>query len=460
MEYGARQRLSFIAVILAVFFYATGNFGFLNIFNARREAQLMLLVPLSLAFMLSCTNLKRRLLDPLLVLVIALFLRELLLGSPWLDVINAFMLVMIVQVLLNAEPSLVRRTLVSIVCLAAVFSLMGLVQAVIYFIRPELIDLTNRPYASDTGSDPVILNTAWQYLGFNTAGEGTYVFGRTFTRLHSFASEPSALVCTLFLPGLLGLTLGGGYRWLAFVILLFVVGPVQGGSIWLSCGLGAVLYLYFGATERYPRILLSRAVGVFTMTALLGVIVMLQSIVVNDFVGSLNSKMVALNSVSTAFESKTMSGQVRLSGLQEAYAWVFAHPFGAESAPEMAGIALVFALGSFVGFAGIALCFWLYIHLLQQMADSFRVSTDFWSKVAICGCGGALLQAFFFNGYGWLTPAGLMVLALMRRWFTPSNLAQSQGIARRPLWRRVVAGLGLGKHQTDGLRPKTVPNQT
>lgn len=451
MQTRSRFGFSPTAWLFAALFFSTGNFGLLNIYHVRREAQLLSLVALAVVFMTSLARPTRRVLDPLLVLMILLLLRELVIMSTWFDVTNAVVLLAIVYVILNADRTVVRSILVSIVHLAAFFSFMGLVQAVVYFVRPELIDLTTRPYASDTGSDPIVLNSAWQYLGFNTAGEATFVLGRTFTRLHSFASEPSALVVTLFAPGLLALTLGRGYRWLAFVILLFVVGPVQGGAIWLSCGIGAVLYVYFGATERFPRLLLSRAVGVFTMTALLAVIVMLQRIDVNDFVGSISSKMVPLNAVSTAFESKTLSGQERLSGLQEAYTWVFAHPFGGESLPEMPGIALVFALGAYAGFAGIVLCIWFYVLLLQQLADSFRVSTDLWTKVAICGCGGAFLQAFFFNGFGWLTPAGLIIMALLRNWVTPVNHASGQMPAGRPLWQRLLASTDLSTRRMNGL---------
>jgi len=421
---------------LSVLVYASGNFGVLNVLGIRRIAQIALMIPVLVAFILSFSNVRRRLFDPIWLLAVLLLIRELVFGSQWIDLFNAVVLVMVVQAILAGNRALVRSTLVGIVCLAAIFSLMGLIQAAVYFAKPELIDLANRPYSSETGADTVYLSSGWQYLGFNAADEGMFLFGRPFTRLNSFGSEPSVLVSTLLVPGLLGLTLGGAYRLFALVILVFVIGPVQGGTIWLSCAIGAMLFFYFSAAERFPRLLMRPAAGLITVASVLALMVFLQKIDTADFTAGLVTNLDKMSAVSSTFGSKTMSSEARLTGSQEAYAWVVAHPFGSLDGPAAAGMALIYAVGYLAGYIGMALCVWCFVMLLQQMADVFRTASGKWAKVAISGCGGALLQAFFFSGYGWITPAGFIMFALIRRWLVPACLVENRQAKGRPLLRR------------------------
>lgn len=441
---GARRNGSFESSLLkwcavwsvSAMFYATGNFGFLNIFGIRRAAQAVLLLPLLLGFIGSFRGRRNSCLDPVFWLATVIFLRSAVPPIVWADVVNGIILVLVVQIGLASDRSTTQRIIGGVVSLACLFSAMALIQSVVYFVRPHLIDLTSRPYQSDTGAQTISLSSPWQYLGFNTADEATFVLGRQFTRLHSFVSEPSAIISTFLVPGFLGLTVPGRIRAFAIIVLLFALGPVQGGTVWLSAVLGAGLYFAFWAGAHVPRWLSRRTLGLVAVAATLAVIVILQRFDVEELTARVVTGMGNLNEVSTAFGSKTMSGRIRLAGMQEAYDWVLRHPWGGDDGPAAAGMGIVYALGYLAGYFGLAVCIWMFIVLLQQFADTFRQHRCRWTRIAVCGCGGALLQAFFFSGYGWITPAGLLMLALMRRWFRPDGLARTEDRRGRPWWKR------------------------
>lgn len=410
---------------LALIFFATGNFGFLNIFGIRREAQAFLSVGLFAVFMTAFSGSWRHYLNPIVLLALILLTREVLTYTSLMDIMSVVLILMVAIVLLVYGHRLAEETLKWILWGSALFSAMGLIQAGIFFFRPDIIQYTTRPYSSDTGSATVMLSHPIQYLGFNTAEESLYVFGHQFSRLNSFASEPSVLVSTFMAPAFLGLGLGGRYRVLALTTLCFVIGPVQSGTIWLSCALGLGMYIYLKTIAK-TRPAVRRTAGLALLLGLVVIVALAQRLNVESVTERLVEFGGKLSQVTSSIESKTSSSNVRLTGMQSAFEWVVANPLGGASGPEVAGMALIYGVGYSGGYLGIALCLWLYSHLLMIMSEAFGAVSSEWIRIGICGCGGALLQAFFFSGYGWLSPAGFMVLTISYL------IAESMAVKVRP----------------------------
>jgi hypothetical protein len=397
---------------LGLLFYASGNFGLTNVLGVRREVQLVLAIPLIAAFVLYFPDWSRRLWNPVMCLSVALICREAIGGVQVIDLVNMLMLFMVAQIILGGGVSFNLSATKCIVCIAAIFSVMGLIEAVIFYIHPEFIALTNRPYESDTGAATIFVSHPIEYLGFNAAGEELYLFGRLYTRLNSFASEPSVLIATLLVPAFLGLTLTRWYRFLGVLILLFAVGPVESGTIWFSCFCGGIMYLYltlmrkmFSSVQRYS--------GLILILLLIGSVVLLQKLDVSDITTSLTSLGERLTNITSTLASKGSSSTLRVGGMQEAFLWVISHPAGSIQGPDVAGLGLVFSIGYLSGYVGIGMCVWMYIQIFQNLARAFISADSRWTKLGICGCGGALLQAFFFSGLGWITPAGFIIFTLL-----------------------------------------------
>ena len=361
--------ISFSAAVIASLFFATGNFGLLNVLGIRRETQTLLMMPLVVAFVACIPRSSRALTHPLWLLAVVLLGHEVLSGVSFADLANGVVVVFVTQILLSGGSLVCVKALKIVIWLAAVFAVMGLTEAVIFFLDPGLILQTTRPYLSDTGAATVALSHPIQYLGFNTAGEMSFIFGHPFTRLNSFASEPSVLVSILFLPGLMALMLTRLYRVLGSIILLFVVGPVQAGTVWLSCAFGAMVFVYLASIGRMHRLVRQCASGLLLGGMLFGVFA-LGKLDVLDFTSRIVSYG-AYVSTTTTVESKTSSSNLRLGGLQEALAWVVSHPIGSNLGPDVPGIGIAFYVGYLAGVLGMALCVWLYLKMLQGTADTF-----------------------------------------------------------------------------------------
>ena len=155
---------------------------------------------------------------------------------------------------------------------------MVIVQALIVFFKPELIPFLTPAYTSETSASKVDIMHPVALLGFVTS-KTFFVFGHYFTRFRSFAAEPSVLVCSFLVPGILALSYKGYIRIFSIPILFFCVFLAQAGTIWLSILLGVIAWGLFYLLRR--RILL---LSVLPFIVVFVVLVFITKINIPDFV--------------------------------------------------------------------------------------------------------------------------------------------------------------------------------
>lgn len=237
-----RERMlsRFLALLLASWCYATGNFGFLNIFDARREAQVVLII-LTLPFAWVIVKRRAWLRDPVWWLAAITLIGEVVIRRNTLVffLFDRIATVFVVALLVSLSASFSELALSALIALCAVFASMVVVQAAAVWFNADVLRWFVLGYTTSTAAQPIALGHSLEYLGFTTPGAAPF-FGHLFTRFRSFTSEPSVVICAFYAPGILALTFPPPVRYLAIPILAFAAGLSGSGTAFFSVALGLI----------------------------------------------------------------------------------------------------------------------------------------------------------------------------------------------------------------------------
>ena len=128
------------ALLFATVFYSAGNFGLLNLFDFRREFQVILFAMLAPLSVFMFANWQRCMKEPLYLLAIFLLIGELFLRRRIIHIADGLASVGILGVLFALKKREHDRILKCIIMASAIFSVMVIIQAVIVWFNPEVID--------------------------------------------------------------------------------------------------------------------------------------------------------------------------------------------------------------------------------------------------------------------------------------------------------------------------------
>lgn len=420
-----RRGRSFDLVVptLAALYFATGAFGFLNIFGIRRQFQWILAVSLALTLPRVLSGIGRWIREPLWWMSAALVVGQLVLRteSSGFAIFDRVVALYVVSLVFSLSEETVRTILKAIIVLAATFSVMVLIQAFFIKLLPGVLSSFAGAFSSEMEARVIKLGHPLEYLGFVTRDVPGFA---GLPRLQSFASEPSVLICSFLAPAIMSLGFTGRVRKAGIPIILFVVVLAQSGTVVACLFLG---FASFGAL----RLLRSRRAWAVLPFAVLAIAYVLLSQV---DVGVLTSRVGARISLLAAH---TRSGTIRLTDISLHFQNRGQYLLGSPDDPGLpVGMALHMMLAA--GLPGVFLTFLAVGRILRRAAHTFHTGNRN-QRIMAAFASGMLFQAMSFSEYGWMNSAGFLMLALMTRHFAPDaaeDEAPSARVAKRSTSRR------------------------
>ena len=235
-------------VLIACLFYSSGNFGFWNIWGIRREIQILLTLAIFPIYLVVFARFPVLVKKPLILLLFVILIFDLVFqrNIEAVFLMDRIVSIGIIGFILSSHEKYGQKILKWIIVFCCIFSIMSIIQAVIVLAQPELIEPLQVKYSSSFGAFEVEIKHPLSLLGFVIDDRvDTFFLGHQIARFGSFASEPSALVCTFLVPGILALSYRGFIRLCSIPILLFVVFLAQSGTVWLSTFLGLIAWVLF-----------------------------------------------------------------------------------------------------------------------------------------------------------------------------------------------------------------------
>lgn len=402
-----RMLIVILSFIISVLFYSMGNFGFWNIFGIRREVQIVQMSILFPLIVLIIPKLKLLFKSPLFMLLIVIMLMSIVHQidlSRTLDVIVALLIVGFVLFVDNRRTNKILKYIIIFCCL---FSIMQIVQSFFIFLKPELIPLLDSEYSSSHAADKTEIAHPLAYLGFTSYRGGEYyIFGHEISRFRSFASEPSVLVYSFFVPGILALSYTGNIRLCAIPILFFSILLVQSGTIWVATLLGIFfwgLFHFFG-----------RKVQLFSILPFLMVIfwvVILPKTDIYSFVMAMQN-FVGIGDVTYSGLNRAGSIIHRLEPFVDVISLVKTHfLFGTSFYSDFGGSFMLWIILN-TGLIGLIIAVILFSQIFKlsiHCFNKYKGTTQLMAAVLY----GTILQVLLFVCNGWNRSVGFLMLALI-----------------------------------------------
>jgi hypothetical protein len=378
-----------LLIILTVFSF--GNFGFLNIFNLKLEINIfiiLMLIPLSL-YVIS-NKIKYLFNEPFFLLIAYLFISSLFIKNfGFLHSLHMLLSLIVVATLLVLDKKNINYIIKGIILLSSVFSIIGIMLFIYYQFNSQIIEGTERVYASfETYIDlsDVSLNNKFGFI-IETAEKN--LFGLEYIRSRSYCSEPSATIPIFFAIGILALLFAGIFKKAGIIILFFSVILVYSGASILAVLTG--IFIFFIILR------LNININVKILTIMLGSIFLYVLIYFID-----------ITSFVYIPESKVSSITQRLTSVNSGIEGILKNPFVYLDKPinEFNGLFLLW-VGP-IPLIGISLTSYIFYRMLYYtitIYDKYKV----FSILLI----GLLLVVLFFSSTNWSTLTGLIILTII-----------------------------------------------
>ncbi len=431
------------AITFVCVFYSMGQFGVTSIFGVRREAQMVALIALGGLALARLGRLRLSLWNPVVWLLLPgvfISMRE----KETLIQLTAYFVSALAAATFESFEPRGRRTIVKgMVIGSSIFAFLSLVQ-IIYLLSDYtaqgLMTGMNTKEAHATEMEQIAIVHPAMYLGFFNTFHDFRIFGVYVPRVFSFANEPSVLSYSIFAPGLLGFLLGGPWRWLGLVTIVFCLGPAQSGNLWLGVfgGLGvylvSVITRWISGSRRTPATFIA-------VMAIALVLINVGTANMTDFTAWIGAEGQKISGVSTEMGNKEQSAYARLESMQEGLKLVLEHPLG--GAPDFKAVSSPFAVtyGLALGVVGLLIASVSILAIVERLAKHAERSKNqplspaakLVDAAAIYVLCGACLVALLFQGYGWDSSSGLIMLYMIATFpeWAETPKARVAGLARR-----------------------------
>lgn len=408
-----RKEIIAFNLLIAIYFYSSGNFGLTNIFGYRREIQFILLLTIFIGFSILIKHIRVKLTNPVLIFSLTSVLFAIVNIDIWLSVVSFLISILLVLVILNETKSEIRSLIWMIAGLSFVFSLFAFFQLIYFWLYLSYVPGLMGGYSSGMLAEKVRISHPIQYLGFIDTLRSIYLFGIRVPRFYSYAPEPSVLAYSFLAPAFAGMFFKGRIRVFSFVILAFILFLAQSGTLWLAFFMSAVLFLLFNT---FKRIIKKRSKQ-FALIVMFLIPLFFYSLsnfglssVVSTFFYDNQSW---IGEISTIAGTKENSARERIFYMEEGWRIVLANPLGYHGNFKTVGGALLVHYGLFGGFLGIGVVAYLFYHIVAKLGNAFYLNEGFLKKWSIAGLLGVIFVAVFFSGYGWYTTPGIVMLAII-----------------------------------------------
>jgi hypothetical protein len=400
-----------IAILLWLFFFTVAKFYYFNIIGIKKFALVAVAMIIPLLFInnlkyLSLVYRNNKIFTISIGYMIVVWILRSNLETTYLYIITMVLSGFILESTRENYDRLVKY----MTAILGFFSSMVIIQASLYILIPSLFDGGGNPVPESRSSiDTFPVFHPIQYLGFWASGR-TIMVGLSLPRFSSFASEPSMLVPIFYIPGLIGLTYSGFIRKASILILIFTIILAHAGTIYLSLAAGGLLYIILYFSELTVRHRQLRKYGLLVVVILLGLQYFTLS--ASQVMGWLDSKVAIYSNYASILGSASHKSYVRLISSSEAMSIISALPFGSDQ-NALTATGLILDYGLMYGYLGIILCIFIYLAIILKYAALFFSSSNIVMKVVVALIAGTLVQSLLFNGYGWLSPSGIIISILL-----------------------------------------------
>jgi hypothetical protein len=391
--------VALVAASLLVYF--SGAFFVADVFGARRLIQVALTAPLALMAMYYWVTRPATLLDPFVGFVLMRIAIELVRRGDWIWVLDGVVSLFALTVILCAPRASFAVAVRSLVALGGLFATLGLLQAAILFVEPNLgqygmyVDADNKLLVDVR--HPIAL------LGLFSPQQYT-LFGHMVARFQSFASEPSLNVVYFMLPAALAFLVRSRIaRGMGCTMLLFCLVSLS-GSVYLAMGF---VVLWTIALWLVPM----RLVFMVGMPLLIGFYIY----AVRAFGLGPLFDLVGSAAQYGDFLNKGASLTTRANGAEATLTEALASPLGAATHPE---IPAPWLLNSTLeaGWLGTLFLLWYLARLAARLEILDRatpwVSAD---KFGILVLAGAVSTVLVFNDYQMSNFTGIALMGFIYR---------------------------------------------
>jgi hypothetical protein len=387
--------------------YISATFLLAEALGVKRLLQGLFALPVVLMAAYLATYRASRMLNPLIGFVVLKTIAELAFRGTAVDLFDdiatLFGLMVIAAAPARAADSGVRL----LIRLAGVLALMALLQWIVLFFQPELLDelLT----VDDEGKVVGTVHHVIALLGLAT-GEQYLLFGHPVSRLQSFAKEPSLNVVYFLIPSSIAFLRGGtgGMLWGALMV----------GFCILSLSGSVLLSLAFSGAAWF-------AMRVFSVKNVLfwGTLLVLGGYLAAVQAGSLQSVVSFITFLSDYgnFMSKEKSFTYRAGGTAGTLSSAAGTPLGGPSLPDLPGPWMVnaaLAAGWLGAFMLVLYVRKLAIELNTLNANHGRELNVWLGTLILIGC---MATIIIFNDYQMSNYPGLLLLAIVYRMIEAQN---------------------------------------
>jgi hypothetical protein len=392
---------SIAVMAAAVLVYVSGSFLIAEALGIKRGMQAVLAIPIVLMASYYVAMRTRRLLDPLIGFVVLKTVAELAFRGTALDIFDDVATLFGLTVIRASSSRAALQGVRLVTVLAGVLAIMAVVQWIVLFFEPDLLDdlLTTDEEGKVVGTVHHVI----ALLGLAT-GEQYTLFGHTVSRLQSFAKEPSLNLVFFLIPSAIAFLRGGtaGMFW----------GATMLGFCMLSLSGSVLLSLAFsGGAWLALRVFSVKTVLAWGTLSVLGIyLAAVRS-------GSLNSVLSFITFMSDYgnFMSKEKSFTYRAGGAANSLAGVASAPLGSNALSELPGPWMVNgALAA--GWLG-AFMLVLFVRKLAIELNTLNVhhGRALNVRVGTLVLIGAMATVIIFNDYQMSNYPGLILLAIAYR---------------------------------------------
>ncbi len=398
---------SLAVVAAAALVYISGAFLIADALGIKRPLQALLAVPIVLMASYYFAMQPRRLLDPLIGFVFLKTVAEIAFRGTALDLFDDVATLFGLAVISGASDRAVQQGARLITVLAGVLALMAIVQWIVLFLQPDLLDelLTIDQDGKVVGNVHHVI----ALLGLAT-GEQYNLFGHVITRLQSFDREPSLNVVFFLIPSAIAFLRGrpSGMAW----------GIITSGFCVLSLSGSVLLSMAFGGAAWFAlRVMSVKKVLLWgTMIILGGYVAALES-------GSLKVVVSFITYLTNYgdFLSKENSFTYRAAGAEGSLGSVLGAPLGSTRLAELPGPWIV--TGSLAaGWLGAFMLVLFVARLASQLEilninHGRQLSVRLGTVILI----GTMATVIVFNDYQMCNYPGLVLVGILYRMIEARN---------------------------------------
>jgi hypothetical protein len=406
-------------LIIPMIFFSFGSFGLLNILGIRRDLQTILIILTLLLLPVIFLKVKQLTKSFFFWFVTLSLVGHLIFrASDKIVLLDGMLSVIVVSVLIILDNNQSQKVLKYIIFLCGLFSIFGFIQSFYILFDNSVINEIRLGYTSSTGGENIEVKHMLGYLGF---GYNPISIGKfSFVRLTSYAAEPSVMIYSFLVPGILALLFKGWTRVFGFLIIVFSIGLSFSGTMYLMAGISLFYYVFIKYFNK-DSVINSTLPFIFSLSILLMILVLPLELILEILLSWLEP----LAKVSNVF-SKSVSSFERLSGILKYSMEAKNYIFGAPYLPDIP-VGLLISYIYTAGFPLLVISIMIFYSIFNGCSSLIN-HNDFYFKIVGAFGFGVLTVVLFFTDYGWRTTPGFIMLYYLYRFldveYVKNNLSE------------------------------------